>query len=97
MKKVFISYIKQSAPTLGFIAGVSLLILAFLFIKTGYDEIWNGQRLWMYGLVWLAILIVNGASLLGFSLGRVKCSLRYFVILNAALFGMLTLALVLDL
>ncbi|MFA5854664.1 MAG: hypothetical protein WC866_06360 [Patescibacteria group bacterium] len=94
MKKVFL---KQSAPTLGFLAGVSLLILAFLFIRTGYDEIWNGQRLWMYGLVWLAILIVNGASLLGFSLGRVKCSLRSFVVLNAVLFGMLILALALDL
>lgn len=80
-----------------FFTGIFLLGFASVFVIKGGDEIWDGQRLWIYGLVWLLILVINGLILLIFSFGKMKNTLKIGIVINIVLFTVLGIALGMDL
>jgi hypothetical protein len=44
------------------VLGLSLLVFVAFFVTTGFDELWNGHSLWLYGIGMACLLTSVGLS-----------------------------------
>ncbi|MEA3249829.1 MAG: hypothetical protein U9Q03_05785 [Patescibacteria group bacterium] len=96
MNDRIIKLINVSASVSALLAGAFLLMFAAFFLLTGFDELWNGRGVWIYGWLWLITIITNGLLMLNVGGKWKKISLMQFVVINAVLFGMIVLEFIFD-
>jgi hypothetical protein len=96
MNSRIIKLVNVSVSIFALLAGAFLLMFATFFLLTGFDELWNGRGLWIYGWLWLIAVISNGLLMLNMCWKWKKISLMQFAVINMVLFGLIGLEFIFD-
>ena len=79
-----------------FIFGLFLCIFVAIFLTTGMDEIWNGHKLWLFGIGIAGLLGSIGISSIIISLNKKNRAPKIFFILTIISFFMIVVGFIIS-